>query len=175
MFRFRTFTLDDAFLLLALLAMVGSAAVMERMAAANMLDNETGSPSGLQYQFPGPSYQLLYNQLIQAGTTLEWISLFAARFSLLLFFKKLVARVRVLEIWWWIILVIEVPLACVCSFFTFYICPHLTLNEMSSCMDVSVWPRAIVYVQVTTPLDVLSDLLSTYLSLGLDDEQHGSF
>lgn len=60
-----------------------------------------------------------------APLLLVWTTVFAVKFSFLFFFRNLIRRLRDLEILWWCVLVICVPVAVVCICSPFIECPYV--------------------------------------------------
>ena len=74
---------------------------------------------------PPPDFadkMLMYTKLNAAEGVLQWSTIFAVKFSYMIFFRPLISRVRVLEIWWWVVLVILVPCAGIAMFMGIYVC-----------------------------------------------------
>lgn len=65
---------------------------------------------------------LTYHRILQAASVLQWVALFAAKFSVLWFFKRLVNRVPKLELWWKIVTVAVACLGCVTIPLGFSVC-----------------------------------------------------
>ena len=82
--------------------------------------------------FPTDSGLLLrYHRLLQAASVLEWVAIFSAKFALLIFFRKLVDRIRRLEIWWTIVLAALIVLAGVCIPLGFVVCHDFSSSFLS--------------------------------------------
>ena len=62
---------------------------------------------------------------------LSWGSLFAIKFAYLMFFRPLAKGMSWMIIWWWILVSLLLPIACVCMFVTFYSCSDFTPNWIS--------------------------------------------
>lgn len=53
-----------------------------------------------------------------------WTTIFSVKFSFLLYFRALINRLPRVEVWWWIILVVFIPIAAIMIPGTFIVCPH---------------------------------------------------
>lgn len=118
--RLRTFRLDDAFLLLALAALTATCVINKLL--GDILYIQIYASLGL-IEFPANLSSLLYDhQLLQSASVLGWVAIYAAKFSLLLFFRKLVARIRLLERLWLVVTCLVAVLACVDIPLGFMVC-----------------------------------------------------
>ena len=53
-----------------------------------------------------------------------WTTIFMVKFSFLFYFRALVNKLPVMEVWWWFNLVLFVPIAGIMIPGTFIVCPH---------------------------------------------------
>ena len=114
------FELDDAFLLFALASLAAASGIVYQL--KDLLYLQTYASLNL-IPFPTDTHILLrYERLLQAASILEWVAIFSAKFALLIFLKKLVNRIRTLEIWWTTVLVALIVLAGICVPFGFVVC-----------------------------------------------------
>ena len=61
-------------------------------------------------------------KLQNAFSMLVWATIFLVKFSFLVFFKRLVSRIKSLEIWWWTVFAIVACCGLVCIPLGWYIC-----------------------------------------------------
>jgi hypothetical protein len=127
--RLKKFDLDDAFLILALASLTATCVMMKLL--GNISYIQIYANLGL-IQFPVDLGSLLYDhQLLQAASVLEWVSIYAAKISLLLFFKKLVVRIIWLERLWWTVMILVAVSACICIPLGFMVCTDFSVNFIS--------------------------------------------
>jgi len=62
------------------------------------------------------------NKYLDSAACLLWASIFSVKVSFLMFFRGLIRRVRKMEIWWWVVMGVVIPSACVCIPLTFIEC-----------------------------------------------------
>lgn len=121
--------IDDGFLLLALITLVASEAVVYP-ARDQLYFQVNFTPELNEPDADDPRRILYYEKLISAAGFLVWTSIFAVKFSFAFFFRKLIRRVRSIEIWWWLIIFILVASACTCTILEFMICADFSLAFM---------------------------------------------
>lgn len=73
---------------------------------------------------------LVYFKWYNASMVLTWTAIYSVKFSFMFFFRKLVSRVRSLEIYWWAILSILIPSAAFSAFFSFWICTDFSMTYL---------------------------------------------
>ncbi|KAF4636427.1 hypothetical protein G7Y89_g1661 [Cudoniella acicularis] len=157
--RLKKVELDDGFLMLALVALAGACGIMDEL--GELLYVQIYASLKL-VPFPTGPAILRYHRLLQAAAVLEWVAIFAAKFSLLLFFRKLVNRTHVLKIWWAIVLVFLICLAGVCIPLGFMVCSDFSLNFLTI---ISV--REQISTDASVTIDVLSDILVLSIPLAI--------
>ena len=132
-FRFYTFRrldADDAFLILAILTMTAAVALTHILLPVAFIQNE----ATLGLIQPGPDFpkqMFMQKNLETAASAMVWVTIYAVKFSYMFFFKKLVRRVRKLQIWWWYVLGVLIPVSLAGSIFDFIICPVFTQDFLS--------------------------------------------
>lgn len=80
-----------------------------------------------------------YHNLLEAASVLEWVAIFFAKFSLLLFFRRLVNRVQKLEIWWWVVTALVFILGGICIPLGFIVCSDFSEDFLSQ--ELTKTPR----------------------------------
>lgn len=164
--RFRRLEIDDVFLILAIVTLCAFVGVV--YSVKNLMYLSVYLALGLE----DPSFPLdaifdyektfeYYGQMDEAASVLIWTSIFAVKFSFVFFFRKLTRRVRGIEIWWQIVVVVLVPCALTCMFLGFVICSAL------NCSQTSLHYREGVFLNVTVAIDVFTDLLVISIPIAL--------
>jgi hypothetical protein len=88
-------------------------------------------------QLPTNVAELLrYHRLLQSAAVLEWVAIFSAKISLLLFFRKLVDRTYRLKVFWTVIMVLVSILGCVCIPLGFLVCSDFSIHFLSTAPSV---------------------------------------
>ena len=92
---------------------------------------------GLKWTKPPKDFlaqMLEFEKRIQAASALIWIAIYSIKYSFMFFFRKLVSRVRILGVWWWVVMAVvtlgglaSIPLA-------FIICSDFTMNYIGGCL-----------------------------------------
>ena len=65
-----------------------------------------------------------------AATTLWWLIIFPVKLAYLFFFRRLISRVRELNIWWWCVIGFTVPAGLVCIAASWLTCPYFTIQKV---------------------------------------------
>lgn len=130
-YKFRQVFVDDYFLFLAVATLIASTIIFFWML-----------PSLYAFAAISAGLELLSVDYIDSATktanvafaaeVLAWTTLFAVKFSFLFFFRNLIRRLRDLEILWWCVLVICVPVAVVCICLPFIECPYVGKTVLGS-------------------------------------------
>lgn len=121
---FRRVFADDYFLFLAVASLIASTGIF--FWAVPSLYTFAAVSAGLEpitvdyINSATKTANIAYAPELLAGTTV-----FAVKFSFLFFFRNLIRRLRDLEILWWCVLVICVPVAVVCICLPFIECPYV--------------------------------------------------
>ena len=177
---FRRIDADDCFLLLAVLTLSGSVAIIHMLYPLILIQNEV--TLGQVEQGPDFATQMLVaSKLESAATTLTWATIYAVKFSYLLFFRNLLSRTQRMMWWWWTVLAIVIGSTIAASVSGWLICPHYTpdfFREQDSCLLYRVLIRRIeicplsditarehVWLITTTVADIVGDTFSKRLSL----------
>jgi hypothetical protein len=90
--------------------------------------------TGIGWNEPPPDFyaqMLVFEQRILASSALLWAALYAIKFSFLIFFKKLISRVKPLVFFWWAVAGLTGLCALVSIPLGFLVCSHLTPDYMS--------------------------------------------
>lgn len=170
-FRLHTFGLDDGLLLFALAALAGACALLTELGDMLYLQIYVSLhliPFGADGFGADSSDALLrFHRLLEAASVLEWVAIFFAKFSLLIFFRKLVNRLHKLEIWWRVVLGLVIVLGAVCIPFGFIMCTDFTKTFQKVCNPVFIVKRENIYTYLTVTLDIISDLLVLSIPLSV--------
>ena len=124
----KQFSIDDVLLLLAVICLCGvtglSYAVMQHLynSLAVILHNaETSIIFDLLVQIPTISKES------NAAATIWWFVLFPVKLAYLCFFRRLIFRVRGLNIWWWCVLIFTIIGGIVSIVASWLTCPYFDL------------------------------------------------
>jgi len=160
---YRSLGVDDFLLLFALCALGATAGVAWTIKDLFYLQIYVG----LEWQAPDPDFferMLVFEQRVVVASALSWAAIYAVKFSFLLFFKKLVKKVRPLEVHWWVVFGVlligaltSIPMAVI-------ICPHYEEDYMSYCSIASQIANEGIYLDITTTLDCVTDALCIFPS-----------
>lgn len=125
----RRLYVDDAFLLLACVALTAAIAVLYRAIAplyfAQGVTNLEINPvkwsqsSGISVNTEVRSYQVLH----LTHEALVWTAIFSVKFSFLSFFRKIVDRIQSLVLYWKLVSAFNVVACVFCVCFSFMECP----------------------------------------------------
>lgn len=72
----------------------------------------------------------LYFKWYNVSMVLTWMAVYSVKLSFMFFFRKLISRVRSLEIYWWAIMGVLVPAALFSAFFSFWICDDFSMTYL---------------------------------------------
>lgn len=73
---------------------------------------------------------LVYFKWHNASTVLAWMAVYLVKLSFMFFFRKLISRVKSLEICWWAIMAVLIPSAIFSAFFSFWICTNFSITYL---------------------------------------------
>jgi hypothetical protein len=122
---------------------------------------------------------LVYFKWYNASMVLTWMAVYSVKLSFMFFFRKLISRVRPLEIYWWAIMAVLIPSAIFSAFFGFWICTDFSITYLckfklplstrtqdianglciANCPVSSMMYREEIYLYATAALDIFIDLL----------------
>jgi len=109
-----------------------------------------------------------YLKLETVMYVLQWCTIYSIKLSYLLFFKKLLVRVRPsIHIWWWIVTVVLGCSAITSIVFPFYICSDFGSDVFEVCGIEGLFDRQNIYLHTTIALDILTDLLIISIPISL--------
>ena len=95
-----------------------------------------------------------------AMATLWWLVLFPVKLAYLFFFRKLIRRLRYLNIWWWCVIAFMIPAAIGCFVTTYIACPANDVQGvLQKCSGPSAGNRQVHVVAATTAIDVVTDVM----------------
>lgn len=165
-YRFRKITIDDIFLVLAVLFFAASTVVIH--ISKPLIYHLSYLNLGLLIPIGNFNpIALRYSILDNLATIFVWSSLFSVKISFLLFFKQLIERVRHIQIWWWIVFSLVCAAAPVNMFMGFFICPNFTLELSEACPTASIVSNTITYLYTSCILDILTDLIVLSIPVAL--------
>ncbi len=125
----RHLELDDGFLLLAVITSISAWVLVWQFRDLVYLQMEL--VLGMKaIELADADRMLSYFKLYNASLVLSWTSVYSVKLSFIFFFRKLILRVRVLEIYWWVVLGVVVPTACFAAGFGFFICSDFSLTYL---------------------------------------------
>ena len=164
---FRKLNVDDCFMVAAVILFAASTgatqASRDLMYLQMFVDTGNTIPD-----FTFPSKMLLYTKLNTAEYMLQWSCIYCVKFSYVFFFLPLTSRIRVLRIWWWILVAVMVPAASVTVFLAPWVCSHYDMSFFGHCVyNGSVIVHEQVILRVSTSLDIATDLLVIYIPVWL--------
>ena len=113
-------------------------------------------------QIPPPNFaasSVIETQILDATSVLLWTSIFCVKFSFLFFFRKLITRVRHLQILWWAVFGFVLVSALVCIPLGFIECSYFGEDLLLHCPVDSLIRKERIYLDVTIVLDILTDVM----------------
>ena len=128
---FRRLDVDDGFLIFSVLTLTAATVLVHFNIPLLFLQNY----ASLGQIIPGPDFpaeMLMAKKLETASTVMIWVSIYGVKYCYMFFFKKLVSRVRKVQLWWWLVMGLLVPMSLIASAFDFTICPNETLDFFST-------------------------------------------
>ena len=140
MYTFRRIDLDDGFLIFAIFTMTAAFTLGHFLLPIAFIQNDLGLGRLSPADIPDFSEQMFLEKNVEtAASAMVWVTIYAVKYSYMFFFKKLVSRVRRLQIWWWCVMGILIPVSLIGSLFDFSICPVFTPNFLR------MWPFPLSY------------------------------
>ena len=133
-FRLRYFHrlyLDDYFLFYAAAATIARDA-LTLWFQKGLFWRDTYALGGLDRPVPAADFAemgLWYLEMNHVMTTVLYSAVFVVKLSYLVFFRKLIGRVRPLEAWWWAVLVALVPAGLAATFLSWWVCPATSVPD----------------------------------------------
>ena len=68
-----------------------------------------------------------------AATNLWWLVIFAVKMAFLLFFRRLISRLRSLNVWWWFATTLTIAAGLVSVAASWLTCPYFTVDRLLLC------------------------------------------
>ncbi|KAI9652819.1 MAG: hypothetical protein M1831_006344 [Alyxoria varia] len=100
------------------------------------------------------------NRRFNAEAAIWWIVVFSVKFAYVMFFRKLVFRLKALKQWWWVVAGFMVVAFAVNVAVTAQVCPSKSVSDaLANCKGLPQSERNMRIVITTTVFDVLSDIL----------------
>ena len=65
-----------------------------------------------------------------AATTIWWLVIFSVKMAFLFFFRRLIARLRSLRLWWWVACILTMVAALISVAISWLTCPYFTINGL---------------------------------------------
>lgn len=176
--------MDDAFLFFAEICLCASVGIQYSFVDNLFLEEALITRPSSTMLPPDIFYQLIrFHKLSVAFLVLTNTSIFAVKFSFLFFFRVLVRRVHKMAVYWWIVVAVTI-LAWILSVMSFFL-PCLYFDKRArkflsrssilsyvirrlihyavSCGVKSDPPKTIAYAALSTILDILTDILSSFM------------
>jgi len=94
-----------------------------------------------------------------AVATLWWFVIVPVKLAYLFFFRRLISRLRDLNIWWWCVIIFTVPAGLACVAASWLTCPYFTAIGVLSCSGPAADDRVVRDTTITTVLDIATDVL----------------
>lgn len=130
-YKFRRVFVDDYFLFIAVASLIASTGILLRnLQPLYYIATVSAGLEPLSLEYINSSTDT--SNFFDALECLSWTTLFAVKFSFLFFFRNLIKRLRDLEILWWCVLVICVPVAGVWICLPFIECPYVGKSILGS-------------------------------------------
>ena len=122
----RSFSVDDGFVLAGTACLVGAFVVlMVSLDTEYMIEAFVFNLPGLELSPDFLQRTTTVQQTTAAVVTLSWCAVASVKFSFLFLFRKLIARVRYMTIYWWFVVIVNLGvLGYGCSVY-FVSCPHI--------------------------------------------------
>lgn len=102
-----------------------------------------------------------------AATNVWWLVIFSVKMAFLFFFRRLISRLRTLNIWWWFATALTIIAGLVSIAVSWLTCPYFTIEGLLSCAGTSAEHRTIRDTAITTAMDITSDLLVLSLPVSI--------
>lgn len=94
-----------------------------------------------------------------ALSTLWWFVIFPVKFAYLVFFKKLINRLKHLTRYWWVVTAFMIPALIINEVVAWQTCPYTeALEVIAKCSGADAGTRLVRVTSVTTVFDVLGDV-----------------
>ena len=122
----RSFTADDGLVLAGTVFLIGAfATLMVSLDTEYMIEAFVFKVPGLELSSDFLERTTTVQQTTAAVVTLSWCAVASVKFSFLFLFRKLIARVRYMTVYWWFVVLVNLGvLAYGCSVY-FVSCPHI--------------------------------------------------
>ncbi|MCJ1284691.1 hypothetical protein MMC26_004027 [Xylographa opegraphella] len=159
--RFKRLYVDDAFLAIAVAAAIAGAGVFYAALDGVFIEAETAA--GLAPITPDfPNIFATTNTKIDVVVSLFWLSVFAVKFSFLSFFHRLIVHSRRLRIWWWVCVVISVPLTIANIIVPWLVCPSYKPIGIQECATPKNVKGSTITLEYGFTFDIVTDLLGEF-------------
>lgn len=159
LWHFRVIELDDILLIVSALFMV--AGIVLAYEARDLAYLQMSVSLGLVEPPPPDFFQRMatYQLLLDLGAFMTWGSIFIVKLSFLVFFKRLVNRVRFVDKFWWVAFLFTLAGLAVNLGMNFYICADFGSDSVAVCTVSGQTHREGIYLIVTSVADIFTDLL----------------
>ncbi|MCJ1285361.1 hypothetical protein MMC26_004701 [Xylographa opegraphella] len=148
--KFKKLFYDDAFLFVALAAVITSTAFG--------FWNYTVSKNLSTMQAAELSLKSIMYSI--SGDILLWLAIYCVKFSFMVYFRGLIRMQPAMIKWWWIVLSIIIPCAIGTVFCAFWVCPTGIPVKMVQCISAPTFIHGeFVTVYFSVFADILTDLL----------------
>lgn len=164
--RSKALASDDYFLILALATLIAACVVQQYYRDLNyrILNFSAGNT------LPPASFlqdSVIETKILTATSVLLWTSIFCVKFSFLFFFRKLISRIRALQIYWCVVFAIVLATAVTSIGMSFFECAYFGDDFLAHCPIDSLIAREHIYLDITITLDIVTDVLIISLPVAL--------
>lgn len=140
----REFGWDDGFLIFGLACVVIAIGllfnVMDTMYETEALIFDESGSFVVEDPIALISRTTRYRRISAAGLTLLWFSLCSVKFSFLVFFKRLIRQMPLMDMWWWFTLAFNTIVTCFGAAVFFVACPYFTEEKaIEGCKYLPRW------------------------------------
>ncbi|MCJ1437073.1 hypothetical protein MMC27_006458 [Xylographa pallens] len=102
-----------------------------------------------------------------AAATIWWFVIVPVKIAYLFFFRRLISRLRDLNIWWWCVIVFTITAGLACVAASWLTCPYFTATGVLSCSGPTADHRVIRDTTITTVLDIVTDVFVVSFPIAL--------
>lgn len=186
LYVFKRFPTEDWVLLFAVIVLIGTT-ILFYVTLPNLYN-------ALRVVLEGAGSSLLLKVLEEIPTesreanamsTLWWFVLFPVKIAYLIFFKKLISRLKHLTRYWWFVLAfmvfkyeyiimqfeayrLQIPALIICEVVSWQTCPYRSTGDLiSKCAGPASSTRTVRVTATTTVFDVLSDIFIASIPIAL--------
>ncbi|MCJ1402777.1 hypothetical protein MMC11_005998 [Xylographa trunciseda] len=164
----KQFSTEDALLLFAVICLVGTTALAYSTMQAqydSVAVILNGAEGGLIFSLLDELPEIA--KKADAAATLWWFVIVPVKLAYLFFFRRLISRLRDLNIWWWCVIAFTIPAGLACVAAGWLTCPYFTAIGVLSCSGPAANDRVVRDTTITTVLDIVTDVLVVTFPIAL--------